>query len=81
MEKALKQITQLVGEASPEARQPVILALTKLIHSLETPDDMVQRIGGLVSPIVVSMPLSLHEQEAHTVGKIGLANVCHCDSR
>lgn len=47
MDAAIAQVKKLADEAGCNARQPIILALTKLIYSLETPDDTVQRIGGL----------------------------------
>ncbi|KAK4158684.1 O-methyl transferase [Cladorrhinum sp. PSN259] len=48
MEATLAQIKKFADEASPESRQPIILALNKLITSLETPDNSVQRIGAFI---------------------------------
>ena len=54
MEAALSEIKKLettLAQVGEDGRQPLILALTKVILSLESADDMVQRIGGLVSHI------------------------------
>ncbi|KAH8886276.1 S-adenosyl-L-methionine-dependent methyltransferase [Thozetella sp. PMI_491] len=58
MDAALEQLKELASMAGHEARQPLILELTKIIHSMETPDDMIMRIGGLLladadSPVTV----------------------------
>lgn len=49
MDAALDQIKQLASNIDASARQKLTLELMKVIHSLETPDDMLQRIGSLVS--------------------------------
>ena len=48
MDTALDQITQLASKADAPARQKLTLALMKVVHSMETPDDMLQRVGSLV---------------------------------
>lgn len=45
----MDQIKLLASKADASARQKLTLALMKVIHSMETPDDMLQRIGSLVS--------------------------------
>lgn len=49
MDAALNQIKQLASNIDAAARQKLTLELMKVIHSLESPDDMLQRIGSLVS--------------------------------
>ncbi|RYP66868.1 hypothetical protein DL769_005900 [Monosporascus sp. CRB-8-3] len=62
MDAALSQIKQLASAAGESARQPLILALMKVIHSLETPEDMLQRVGGLhleTAAVVIGLDLRL----------------------
>ncbi|KAG6355033.1 hypothetical protein INS49_004114 [Diaporthe citri] len=47
MDAALDQVKQLASNIDASARQKLTLELMKVIHSLETPDDMLQRIGSL----------------------------------
>ncbi|KAI1878223.1 hypothetical protein JX265_002592 [Neoarthrinium moseri] len=46
MNAALEQIKQLASQAGDSARQPLILALRKVINSLEAPEEMLQRVGS-----------------------------------
>lgn len=82
MDAAIENIKQLASEAGHSARQPIILALTKLIYSLETPDDTVQRIGGLslqTSVALTAIDLGLFrllvEAEAGSTGSLTLAEL------
>lgn len=48
MDAALAQVKRLADTVSPLNRPGVILDLMKVVHSLETPEDMLQRVGAMV---------------------------------
>ncbi|KEY72251.1 hypothetical protein S7711_00250 [Stachybotrys chartarum IBT 7711] len=64
MDAALAQVKQLAETVSPLNRPGVILDLMKVVHSLETPEDMFQRVGAMslqTTAVVIGLDLKLFE--------------------
>ncbi|KJZ71734.1 hypothetical protein HIM_08876 [Hirsutella minnesotensis 3608] len=81
MEAALDQLQQLVKTADGQARRGLTAALLKLVHSMESPNDTVQRLGylnleaaaatagvdlGLFKNLAESGPLTVKELSENT---------------